>query len=438
MLRVTLAEDHDFPALLARIESALGGEMSTASVDGQAYRYLGDAGSRLILALMDEELVVSIVPTELGEPELRTVLGMTLPARNIAESGRLREIADEYELVPQAIGMIDNDRIAATFVEEQRGVNAALLALLEYDDSELSDVCKAEIRAVANTAPRVVAGYTELGAQRMSADFVVELRSDIASGLAGITAPVPGLGAVSGDTLTFGIGLDPARARDFLLERMDALQADPFRCALFDDWQQGLAEGREALSRPVPPIALSFKGVLAIVDDFDIGSAGAPTNLAASLVVASDNTRGLLGMAAALSPDVAALNLSTDGQPVELELPPTPGLALSDTTAFVAATDSALALSTGADAEQRLTELLTAPPAEMPPVVTMAADMGRYYALMRQGMVAQSDLDAQSPRITQTVDELLAQLQEFAYETTLDVRFTERGIETKSTVVLTD
>src|SRR5690606_38422903 len=128
------------------------------------------------------------------EDLLRSVLGLTPPEHSIAETGELSALAEKYDFRAYWAGFFDLQRIAAAFLDEPSGINDALLTLLEHDREALSEVCREEIRAFAGAVPRIVTGYTDISTAQFRSNTVIELRSDLATGLQKVTAPVPGLG----------------------------------------------------------------------------------------------------------------------------------------------------------------------------------------------------------------------------------------------------
>ena len=194
VLRMSLTDEALLEAALSRLEEKADSEMSVATIDGHSYRYVGDEQGRLIIAVIDDHLILTATPTELSDEQLKKVLGITLPAQNIAASGVLQQMAEKYGFVDYMIGFMDMERIVAAFIDEPSGINGELLALMDNDTAELSDVCKTEIRSMAGVMPRALMGYTALSTEEMATKAVLELRSDIATGVASIAGAVPGLG----------------------------------------------------------------------------------------------------------------------------------------------------------------------------------------------------------------------------------------------------
>lgn len=442
VLRVTLSDAARFESALARIEARAGKKMSVAEIDGHSYRYSGDDKGRLIVALIDGQLVVSLVPTSLGDDLLKRVLGLTLPAESIADTGELVALAEAYGYRPYGLGLIDIERVAATFLDEQAGVNEALLSLMEHDSSALSDVCREEIRSLAGIMPRVVTGYTEMTPEKLESNTVFELRSDLAAGLQTITSPVPGLGQQHGGLVSFGMSLDLPALREFYAARLDALEADPYQCELFADLQSGIATGRAVLQQPVPPAANDFHGFLAVIEDIqgmDFETRQPPTDIDMRFLIASSNAPGLVAMGAMFSPQLAALDLEPNSTPVQLELPA--GAAPID-SAWVAMSENALALSVGDGGEAGLAEMLVADSAEPAPFLSMDMDAGRYYGFLGDVITTvrqeNPDDDKVSQETAKAMGDVMHTFESLFDRISFDIQFTERGIEMPSTMVLAE
>ena len=252
-----------------KLEESAATKMSVATIDNHEYRYAGDEKGRVIVAIIDNELVISLVPTELSEEHLKTVLGLTLPDQNIAQSGSLKNVADKYEFEDYFVGYIDMQQFASVFLDDQSGVNAELLSMLEFEGTQISDVCKSEMRSIAGVMPRIVAGYTDVSTEKISSKAVFELRDDLAAGVATMTGPVPGLGSDQGGIFSLGMSTDLMAAREFYSGRLDAMEAEPYECEDLAEFQYGVAAGREMLNQPLPPIVYGFKGFLAVVEDIE-------------------------------------------------------------------------------------------------------------------------------------------------------------------------
>ena len=321
------------------------------------------------------------------------------------------------------------------------GRNSELFAALEYDSSMLSDTCRAEFAQMAAIAPRIVMGYTEVGMSAMSTSMVVELRDDIAAGLAAIPAAVPGLGPDLGGLFSFGFSMDPLAMRSFYEARLDAMEAEPFECEHLAELQGGVAKGREALAQPLPPVVYSFRGMLANVtglEGMDIATETPPTSVDASMLFAIDNAQDLVTMAAMMSPEIAALNLLPDGKAKRLDLPQ---IAMVAQEAFAALSDKGLSVSLGEGSDQNVEAMLQADVAESKPFVSMSMDAAKYYEFVGEAMMAAEE-EEEGEEVPEAVRGAMRDIMVSSgslYERMLmNVHLTERGIEIDSRMTLAD
>lgn len=438
VLRVTLSDATLFDDAISRMEAKSGEQLPVAEVDGTPYRYVEDEGVRAIIATVGDEFVLTVAPDSLDDEALSRLLGLTLPSESIADSGKLRDIANEYGYLHEYVGLVDTVRLADTFIAEPEGLDALLLDIMGYSSGELSDTCKDEFRSLAQIAPRVVAGYEEVSAGKIRSTTVVELRDDVAAEFTGFVSAVPGLGRIYDGLFSFGMSLDIEAIRSFFDARVAALQEKPWECEHLAEAQNNLFAAREqALAQPVPPVIYDFHGFLAVVNDmegFDLGRKKPPETLDASFLLAIDNARGLLAMGQAMIPDLAEMAIEPDGKAHKFDLPETGTGAES---AWVALTESAIALSVSDDAEAVLPALLEAEGAMPPPFISMGLDGARYYALLADAMRADDD-EEMSEAMREAVSGVMSAAADFYERLQVDVTFTKRGIEIETDMSLAD
>ncbi|MCB1843654.1 MAG: hypothetical protein KDI09_11885 [Halioglobus sp.] len=437
VLRINATDGDAFEKTFAEIEADAGSQMPTAKIDDLEYRYAGDEKAKVILARMGRQIVLTLVPTGISDEALREALGLTLPKSSIAGSGKLQQISKDYGFTAHGIGFMDAQRIADVFLQDASGLNAELLELAGYDNSKLSEVCKAEFASLAGVAPLLVTGYTELNVDRIASTLVLELRKDIADGLATLTAPVAGLGTDQGGLVSMGMSIDLLALRAFYEARLDAMEKDPYACELLQDFQAGIARGRAILQQPVPPVAYSLKGFLAVVDDMqgmNIAAKQAPTSIDMRFLLATDNAAGLLAMGSMFSPELAALNLKADGKPVRFQ---SPMLQAPVDEAWLAMNDSALAMSVGAGGEKKLSAMLSAKAGDPPPFYAMQMDAERYYSIVSDISAQQQD-DEVPPAVAQATADIMQSLSGLFDRMSVTVNFTNRGAEVGSVVTLVE
>jgi hypothetical protein len=438
--RVELSDDALFEDTISRLEEKAGQKLDVVRIGENTIRYIDADKVKIVIGVMDKQAVFTIVPASFGEARIAQVIGSELPASSIADSGKLQEIANEFGFTNHYIGYFDAAAIAERFVGSVQGTDADLLALMDYDAAELSDVCRAEIRSVAGIARRMVIGYTDITVEKLDSTVVVELREDIAAGLKGLPAVVPGLGGDKGALMSFGMSINVKAARDFVEARLDAMEAEPFECEFFAELQAGVTGGREALNQPVPPMIYDFKGFLAVINEIEglnVATQTPPTSIDGSFLLAMDNAQALVSLGAMFSPDLAALNLQADGKPVALDVPQMQAMGMS---AFAALTDDALAISVGENAAADLGALLGADASDPSPFLSFSMDSARYYGFLGDAMAAgaQDGEDAPSPEMRAALKDSMLAIADMYDRMSGDIRFTDRGVEMDSTVTLQD
>jgi len=442
VFRIDLSDIDKFDAAIARMESAAGVSMKTAELDGVTYRYVGDEEARLIIGIFDGDAVFTIAPSMLDEDDLKVLVGLTPPKKNIAKSGKLLDIVNEYKFSEHYIGYVDTLQIANTFLDEPSGLNAVLLESAEYDTATLTDVCREEIREVAGIAPRMIIGYGEFSAEAMSGSVVVEMRKDIATGLTTLASLVPSLGIDPGGLFSFGMSFNVPAIIAFVEARLDAMEEDPYECEHFSELQAGVAKGRESLAQPLPPFITGMRGFNVIVDslgDYDMASGLPPQKVDASVLVSMDDAQAMFMMGAMMSPDLAAVDLQPDGVPVPLALPQLQAIAES---AYAAMGETVLAVAMGADAKTRVSAVLESDTVEPPSIISATVDAGKYYEFIAQRSMAEPDEEGAQNALSEparaALRDAMLKVGEMYDRMIVDVRFTERGIEMESKVTLSD
>ncbi len=442
VMRIELTDPDLFDAALERVEEKAGEALPIGETDGEAYKYISAGALNLIIATVDEQLVVTAVPASYDESQVALAIGVKQPRRSLKKSKSLRSIQKEYGYSAYFTGFVDHKRIAETFTGGASDMDRQLFAAIEFQPPELTDTCTAEVMQMADVAPRMVFGYTTVSADVIESSMIVEVREDIAAGLASIPAVVPGLGTDPGGFMSIGFGLDPLALRKFYEVQLDAMEADPYECELFADLQAGVASGREALNQPIPPVVYSFRGFVANIvniDGVDFDKGTLPESLDASLLVAVENAESLIAMVAMMDPQIAALNLLPDGKPVKLELAQLAGIA---DEAFAALSNNALAVSLGEGAESNSADMLVADGVEPAPFMSMNMDAARYYAMIGESMASESmETDGGEPMpkaVSKALSDLMVVSGSMYERMSVDVRFTGRGVEIDGRMLLSE
>lgn len=442
VLRLELTDTDLFDAAVSRIEEKAGETLLIGEADGESYKYMVADKVHLVIATLDDQAVITVVPAAYDEANVAAAIGATRPQNSLKKTRALRNLGREYDLTDHMMGFVDHRRIASVFAGNPGSADSAFFAALGEDLPTPSKVCATEIMEMVEIAPRMVFGYSKISAEELDSRMIVELREDIATGLMAIPTAVPGLGMPTDGLISFGMSMQPMELRNFVEARLDAMTEKPYECEYFADLQAGVAKGREALQQPIPPVVYSFKGFVMNLNDLDFDALErneAPETFDMSAMVAIENAEALVMMAAMMDPQVAALQLTPDGKAVDLSS--IAHFATLPGDAFAALVKDALSVAVGEKAEQQSAAMLTASSNEPAPFISMNMDAARYYALMADSVenAPAEEGEAEMPPALREAISKIVRLSGSIYERmAVDVRFTKRGVEVDGQMQLSD
>jgi len=439
VLRIEVSDGALFEAALVRIEESANEKMDVATIAGNSVRYVVAEEAKILVSIMDTQVAIAVAPTEFDDDQLSVLLGFEEPATSIVGSGKLQDIADDYGFNDYFIGFLDMERVAKTVTGDAEGLDAAIFAM--HQEEELSAACSAEIRSMAGIAPRMVMGYTNISTSRFDSQLILEMRSDIAEGLSTWSAPVPGLVGDMGGLLSFGMSLDVKAVREFVETQLDALEANPYECEEFAEINVAAEQTRVSLQQPVPPMIYDFRGFVAVIDEIeglDMASQTPPTSIDGQVLLAMQNAPSLVAFAAMMSPEVAALELQPDGEPVLLDLPQAQAMGEQ---VYAALGEDALALSVGDKGQARLGDMLVADASDNGTIFNFSMDANRYYTFIGEAMAQADDDDDEnpmSPKFQAAMQDVMLAIADMYDRMTVDMRVSEDGIVFDSVVILAE
>lgn len=365
-------------ALNTAILDLLGdfGLTSEEQVSGeQVFNRFSDESWSLLLAMTDKDVVLSMVPADASPEDIARALGVVLPETSLGESGKLANIARKAGYLPQGLGYLDIKRSISLLLELDPSSPVAELNDLWDPAQDLSPECVSEIIGLAEAVPMYRFGLTELAPDRLSMEYLLELTPEMAAGLASMAAPVPGLGEDLGGVFFLGYSFDLFAAKQFALDQIAALEADPFECEHLS-LVQGLVDGaKEAVSGSLPPMVSSLKGAAMVLDEigeFDLEDLEM-VPFKARMVTSLDNPLSLLAMSGMVLPALASVPLDDNGEPVRL---PDGAIPQIDEPVFIAVGESAVSLTVGSDEGDAARALLNENVNEVPTLYTYGVDMG--------------------------------------------------------------
>lgn len=439
VLRMELSDGTLFEDAMARLESSAGEEMDVLTLAGNAVRFIDADEVRILVAVLDKQVAISMAPVGFTNDQLEVLLGFTTPDKSIVESGKLQAIADKYSFNDYMLGYFDLETVAKTVTGDARGLDEDIFEGLG-DAEELSEVCRNEIRSMAGIAPRLVMGYTDISTERFDSQAILELRSDIAEGLTSVAADVPGLGGDMGGLLSFGMSLDLRALREFVQVQLDAIEKDPYECEQLADIEAGAAQARISLAQPVMPMIYDFRGFSAIVENIeglDMANQTPPTAIHGRFLMAMDNATAFVALGTMFSPELANLNLQPDSTPVLLDIPQAQMLGGN---AYAALSEDALAVSIGDGSMKQLGAMLAADASDDGIFFNFSMDAERYYTFMGEAMAEakHDDETPMTPAFQEAMQDVMLAIASMYDRMSVDMRFTSDGIVMENRISLGD
>ena len=421
-MRLELADVAKTRAFVARIEQKAGEKMPTAKVDALEYWNFEmkdeEQVGRFVVAIDGSHLVIGVLPEGGTDADLRSIFGLTKPAKSLAAAGTLQTINKDFGYTPYTSGYVDTRKVIALFDAAKAAPDAA----------DMKAACSKDFDAIATAMPRFVFGYTEFQAKSMKASALLELRADIAKDLAPLAAPMPGLDATAGSALNFGFSLNLDALANFVNKQADAIAAAPYTCPALTDMNDSAVKAKEQVNNPMLyASAAAISAVHVIATKFTMPNAANPgvePEFSGKLLIGSKSPAGLISMLGGFVPQVASLNLKPD----ELkEVPADPSVPVKGPM-FALMTANAIGVSVGEGESATLKDAL----AVSDDKTLMAIGYGgAFFKTIFEAAAAeasQSD-DPQAIEMKKSMEALQKVYAEAIDRIDMQVRTSDRGIE---------
>jgi hypothetical protein len=318
VVRVSLADSALFRETVARIEARSGISFTTHELGASEYWKMagGPQGLAGYFAIVDDHFAFSLFPSAAEAAWLPAFLGQTMPAGS-AMVERLTQLNQDKGYTNYGSGIVDLQSLAAEFIDESTTTGSLLASMGLGDALQWNEQCKTELRGMIAKAPRIVAGTTELSADRIGISYQLELEPGLAARLMQLVARVPVANSDPDTTFTAALGLKVGKARDFALEEATAITAAPFQCEGLQSLNLQAQSVVERLSMPVMPFINNLKGFRVSLDEFDPENFD-PATSSGLFTLEMEKPQMVIGMAQMMVPGLAELQLEPGADPVEL------------------------------------------------------------------------------------------------------------------------
>ncbi|CAN5845680.1 hypothetical protein BH11MYX2_BH11MYX2_33910 [soil metagenome] len=334
------------------------------------------------VAVLDKEMVASIVPTTALEAALPKVLGIEKPAHSLGETDTLGASLAHYKLLPQAVFVIDVRGLANRFTKADAA--NPLEAPLAAATGPVTQACREDIGRFVEIIPRVFGGYHQLDAKLMDFSLVAEMPPVLVKRLGKLSVPVPGVnpGLNGHPMFALGVAAKSDELVSLMKEIVKGLRERPMRC----DWFTGLNMMAEELAPELDgPLMTQFKGIdggTAMIDDMDVERRYGEGTVTLVGVSAAERMEALLH----LVPGFANATLSKVGPALEIPIgllggPP-------EMTAHILVRPQRAALAVGPSSEKIVNAVVSAPTPTHSPLVSVQMNLPRLQKVTKQSTMS--------------------------------------------------
>ena len=436
VFRISLADAAKLRAAIERVEKKAGAKAPTKKIGAQDYWFFSEDGVTVAMAIVGEEFVVAVSPDSLVAKSLPIAFGQTAPAKSLASAGTIDALRKAHGYKAVGVGLISLTGITDVVLGKTGGLSAETITAMGGSLPPMTPVCKTEIGAMVAKAPQLSFGYTEISDTKWVSKANLALDPALSKELMGIVGSVAGLGDPTPAFLKVGVGLDLKKTVAFVRARLAAMAASPFKCAMLNDLNQAVTEGNAnigSVAAQLPPFLMGVKGANLVIKEADIASQDM-SKVKAHVVLTADQPVQLVTMLKATVPPFANLDITPNGKPVKLPLPP--GQLPPGVDPYIAMGKTGLGVSVGAGEEHKLVKLIDAK-ASSTTFLAVGYDIGRFMTAANQQMAAMRAMmppEAQAAnQASEAFTKAISEVFGFTYSR---VDFTDHGIEFTQSVWL--
>ncbi|HEY5775606.1 MAG TPA: hypothetical protein VIS57_05940, partial [Xanthomonadales bacterium] len=253
VIRLGLSDAQAMRDAIARIETKMGYQLPVKDLNGTAYWriYEDHMPIAVYIAILDDQLAISMFPVKAEDKLLAALLGQELPAQSMATSNALGVMNKDKGYTGYGSGILNIQKLADELLNPDSFTRSLLEPETTGDLESLDAVCVAEIKSMVAKAPRMTFGNTRLTAGEVSMRYDLEIENSLASGLAALVSDIPS--AAAGDYLmSASLAIRVGKLREFVLEKATALAASPYQCAKMQQLNDQAAQLATQLNIPMP------------------------------------------------------------------------------------------------------------------------------------------------------------------------------------------
>lgn len=413
---------------IARIEAASGQSIPEYQFGGTSYWKISDDEEAIAgyIAILSDHVAFSAAPTAAEAEFLPVLLGQDLPANSLADSGALAELNRDKGFLPYGSGYMNLAIAAEELLDGSSRTAIYLSALGEYDATTIDPSCAAEARLVTSYVPRMAVGTTELTPDSMGMAYHMDLKKPLAAELVDLVADVPTASDSSQYLIAAALGLRVGALREMLLEKANAMTAQPFQCPQLQDLNQQVQQLAVQMNQPMPPFIGNLKGFRAVMEEIDPANLE-PENVRGMFSLEVESPQMLIGMASMFVPGFEELDIQPGGDPVlipeELMSVVTPEFEV-----YAVMTNDAIGLSLGKGQRLGLADFMELEEDNDGIFLSMEYDMAAMAAMERESDYDHGEVRAEKVHMRESHRELAEAYKAMLGRSRVEFIFTDDGL----------
>jgi len=371
VVRLGLGDAQELRNAIARIETKMGMELPVRDLNGTSFWRVADDDSpiAIYIAVLDQQLALSVFPVNAEGELLAAFLGQTMPAESMASGDTLAKMNTGKGYTGYGSGFVDFQKLADEFLNSDSDTRNFLGDMMDAHIASLDPVCITEIKSIIAKTPRMTAGTTRFTANEVAMRYDLEIERSLAGSLAALVSNTPS--ASTGDyLLSASLAIKVGKLRSFLLEKATELYTTPYQCANLQELNEQAGQLMTQLNIPMPPMVNNLTGLRVRLDDFDPASSISQAEGLLALHV--DKPEMFVGMASMMVPGFENLDLANQTEPVRI---PPEVLHMEGLDVFALMSDNAIGAAIGEQYAKDLGGFLAAKPQDDGTVFSIAYDM---------------------------------------------------------------
>jgi hypothetical protein len=323
--------------LFDKAEQDSGFTHQAKQLNGHDYRAYkleleNDQSFELVVSQQGDWVTITINGNLIGTDDLKLALGLAKPETSLQASGKVQSIQSQHNFLPNSIAYLDHQELATAFTSKDGNNLARMISNFVGAKGKTNDLeqlrsaeCQKEMAAIASSWPRTVVGMRDMQIDEnrsyVKASMIVESSN---SALMGALSTMQGyLPSYLDQTpvFGFGLGLDANKINPALSTIWTSVLNTEYSCSPLMQMQASLKQSNPAALAMFTGMVQGVKGVGVAMNDFSVDMNGpAPdiNGIDALLTLSADNPEVLFNMAKTFAPNLASIQLPTDGSPVDL------------------------------------------------------------------------------------------------------------------------